>query len=105
MDTIFTNKVQECYDSGLIYCCFSVNFYISKLGEKSNREEKKTFTTRDFSESNKANFRADLKLINWNSLFYEDNPKTAFDMFEKNVDECFKKAFHLKIRHLTKKYT
>ena len=106
IDNIFTNKMQECYDSGLIYCFLSDHlpvFYISKLGKESNREEKKTFTTRDFSESNKANFRADLELINWNSLFYEDNPKTAFNMFEKKVDECFEKSFPSKDKTFNKK--
>ena len=38
-------------------------------------------------------FKSLLDDINWNSLFFENNPKTAFDVFENNMNECFEKSF------------
>ena len=33
---------------------------------------------------------------------YEGDPKAAFDMLERNLDDCFENRFRLKRRHLIK---
>jgi hypothetical protein len=96
IDNIFSNKNQGFYDSGLIYCCLSDHlpiFNISQSLNKVKKDQNPTCRVREMSDDNKANFKSLLDDINWNSLFFENNPKTAFDVFENNMNECFEKSF------------
>jgi len=108
IDNIFSNKNQELYDSGLIYCCMSDHlpvFNISSLGKIEQNKTPTTRKVREYSEENKANFRMLLDNIEWNGLFHEDDPKTAFDIFENNIDECFENSFPFVEKKCTKQNT
>ena len=104
IDNIFTNKNVNLYDSGLIYCCLSDHLPVFNISMSTTKNKTDTITVckvREFSDDNKTEFRSLLDNVNWNELFYEDNPERAFNVFESNIDECYEKSFP----YIEKKFT
>ena len=103
IDNIFSNKKDNFLDSGLIYSCISDHLPIFNISEEIKQTKDIKFkNVRKFNKANMENFKQKLLTSEWNEILSDNNPKTAFDMFDSKLNDCFNFAFPLKRVKLSK---
>ena len=108
IDNIFTNKRQDFYDTGLLYCCMSDHlpiFNISWSGPRIKNGTSDFKRIREFSDTNKEKFTNILKNNDWTPLFREADPKAAFDFFDTVINQGFESSFPFKNKKISKNNT
>ena len=103
IDHIYTNSIQNSYDSGVIYSTISdhlATFHLRPLHSKITNT-KAPMEFRNMSEKNMVAFKESLDDIDWTPV-YDENPKVAFDEFYNIIDTKFEEHFPI-IKHRKRK--
>ena len=76
------------------------NYMLLVNKKKINTKEQRPYV-RLYSDKSKRNFVADIKNIDWSTIYCQDNPNSAYDNFINNIEKCYEKCFPL--RQLSRK--
>ena len=107
IDNIFCNShMNEEFISGILYCDISDHFPIFTIcSSKGKINAPKVVITRNFSDSNKSNFKRKIEDNDWNLVLNCNDASQSFTHFHKQFcdlyDDCFPKK-ELKIGYKTR---
>ena len=105
LDHIFINKLIT-YSSGVILHDMTDHYptYIElniKTCDKYNPDSKKKITFRNYNNENMDKFAEKLDLIDWNSIFTNNNVNESFEKYQNLISEIYCECFPLKIKYIS----
>ena len=94
LDNIFTNKLSDFYQSGLIYSSISDHlpvFYLNVI--KENKPIAKRIQKRNMSKNNIESFKEKLSSNDWSPIQNDFQPERAFNKFSSEIEKHFETCF------------
>ena len=113
IDHIWTNNYKKVILNGIIYSSITDHFPVFSIfslkDHKVENPKKIKHSYRDFSDSNILNFKDDLRITSWDSVFLNDDPQGSYENFNNIYLSLFNKNFPLitkfiKVKHINKPY-
>jgi hypothetical protein len=106
LDNIFTNKQQDMYVGGLLYCSLSDHLPVFYLNiNKKNTQKEIPVKKRNMSAKKVEVFKQELSNTDWSLILNDSNPKSAFQTFSDLINSKFEKYFPLEIVKQNKRNT